>query len=399
MKVKKLIPELRFKGFDYDWNTAELNDFASINPKNTELPNSFIYIDLESVTNGVLLKEERIFKDNSPSRAQRLLEKNDILYQTVRPYQKNNLYFDKTGEYVASTGYAQIRTKNDSKFLFQFLHTEKFVQNVMLRCTGTSYPSINSSDLSNIRISFPSLPEQTKIASFLTAVDDKLHALKQKHALLEQYKKGVMQKIFAQELRFKPSPIEALEIGGDYPDWEEKKLGEVGEIVTGKTPSTADLNLWDGDIQFVTPTDIDGNKYQYQTRRTIKGLAQTKILPEKSIMFTCIASIGKMSLSVNPCVTNQQINSIIPYENYDKEFIYYSILNIVDFIKSTQSTNTLPIINKTDFSKFEINLPSLTEQTKIAAFLSTLDEKINQCQAQIAKTEVWKKGLLQQLFV
>jgi type I restriction enzyme S subunit len=203
-----------------------------------------------------------------------------------------------------------------------------------------------------------------------------------------------MQQLFTQALRFKD------ENGNDFPEWEVKKLGEVGEIITGKTPSTTNLDLWDGDIQFVTPTDINENKYQYLTQRTIKELENTKLLPEKSIMFTCIASIGKMSLSIKPCVTNQQINSIIPFKNFDNEFVYYSVLNIVDFIKSTQSTNTLPIINKTEFSKFEINIPKdKQEQTKIANFLSSIDEKINVQTQFIASMETWKKGLLQKMFV
>lgn len=113
---------------------------------------------------------------------------------------------------------------------------------------------------------------------------------------------------------------------------EQKRLAEVGEIVTGKTPSTSDESLWDGDIQFVTPTDISEEKYQWKTQRSVAGNAATKVLPSYSTMFTCIASIGKMSLSVRPCITNQQINSVIPSKDYEKEFIYYSLLNIVPSI-------------------------------------------------------------------
>jgi type I restriction enzyme S subunit len=216
--------------------------------------------------------------------------------------------------------------------------------------------------------------------------------LKQKKTLLEQYKKGVMQKIFSQELRFKD------ENGKEYPDWEEKKLGEIGEIVTGKTPSTKNLDLWDGEIQFVTPTDIKQLKYQLSTERTIKKTEKLKILPPNSIMFTCIASIGKMSISIFPSVTNQQINTLIPHESYYYEFIYYGLLNITDCIKSTPSSSTLPLINKTEFSRFIIKIPCIEEQNKIANLLSAIDEKINHCQGQIEKTEVWKKGLLQKMF-
>lgn len=388
------VPKLRFPGFDGEWENSVLNKFASLNPKNSSLPESFVYIDLESVTDGHLIKENIISKNEAPSRAQRILKEKDILYQTVRPYQKNNLYFNKVGQYVASTGYAQIRTKNDSKFLFHFLHTEKFVANVMLRCTGTSYPAINSTDLSNIEISFPTLPEQQKIASFLSAVDEKIQQLSRKKELLEQYKKGVMQQLFSDKLRFKD------ENGKDYPDWEEKKLGDVGKIVTGKTPSTNDSNLWDGEIQFITPTDIKEDiKYQENTARYVKSSDKIKILPINSIIYTCIASIGKMCISKYPSITNQQINSLIVNEFNNFEYVYYWLFYLTPYIKTTQANTTLPIINKTDFSKFHISIPSLPEQQKIANFLSSIDAKIENTKDELEKIQLFKKGLLQKMFV
>ncbi|MFM8913344.1 MAG: restriction endonuclease subunit S [Flammeovirgaceae bacterium] len=391
---KSIVPRLRFNEFREQWNTKKLNEVAEINPSNKNLPDRFIYIDLESVVKGQLLKEEEIQKIDSPSRAQRYLQRKDILFQMVRPYQMNNLFFDKVGDYVASTGYAQIRTKENSKFIYQYLHLQDFVDKVIERCTGTSYPSINSSDLGNIQIKYPSLLEQQKIASFLGAVDEKIQQLTRKKELLEQYKKGVMQQLFSGKLRFKDSN------GKPYPKWEEKRLGEIGEIVTGKTPSTSDSSLWDGDVLFVTPTDMQGGKYQESTQRSVKNGDRIRMLPSKSVMFTCIASIGKMSLSVKPSITNQQINSIIPYNQFDNEFVYYSLLNIVDEIKATQSTTTLPIINKTEFSKFKIQAPeSLKEQQKIASFLTALDAKIESVAAQIAHTQTFKKGLLQQMFI
>lgn len=182
-------------------------------------------------------------------------------------------------------------------------------------------------------------------------------------------------------------------------EWELKSLGEIGEIITGKTPSTKDLDLWNGDIQFVTPTDIAENKYQHSTERTIKKAGNLKILPQKSIMFTCIASIGKMSLSLKPCVTNQQINSVIPHSCFDSEFLFYAIKNISDYIKSTQSSSTLPIINKTEFSKFKILIPSIDEQTRISIFLSSIDEKIETEKSILDKYHCQKQYLLQNLFI
>ena len=192
--------KIRFKdenGKDYpDWEEKRLGEVTEINPKSKSLPKSFIYIDLESVVNGLLSKEEKIDKENAPSRAQRLVKKNDILFQMVRPYQKNNLYFNRDGEYVASTGYDQIRTLNNPKYIYQYLHLQEFVDKVIERCTGTSYPAINSTDLGNINILLPCLSEQTKIANFLSAIDTKIENVTKQIEQTQAYKKGLLQQMF-----------------------------------------------------------------------------------------------------------------------------------------------------------------------------------------------------------
>jgi type I restriction enzyme S subunit len=281
-----------------------------------------------------------------------------------------------------------------SQIYASYYINEKLRNKISKLAKGSSISNVYNSDLKTLEIILPALPEQQKTASFLSSIDEKIQQISRKKELLEQYKKGIMQQLFSGKLRFKD------ENGNDYADWEEKKLGEVGEIITGKTPSTTDLSLWNGNIHFVTPTDIDESKYQKRAIRSIKENKKIKLLPAKSLMFTCIASIGKMSLSMFPCITNQQINSIVPNENFDNEFIYYAVLNIVDYIKSTQSTTTLPIINKTEFSKFIIGVPaSMKEQQKIAAFLANIDAKIESTNQQIKQMQNFKKGLLQQLFV
>ena len=106
-----------------------------------------------------------------------------------------------------------------------------------------------------------------------------------------------------------------------------------------------------------------------------------------------------MSLSLNPCVTNQQINSVIPHSCFDSEFLFYAIKNISDYIKSTQSSSTLPIINKTEFSKFKILIPPIDEQTRISIFLSSIDEKIETEKSILDKYHCQKQYLLQNLFI
>jgi type I restriction enzyme, S subunit len=430
MEKQTNIPPLRFPKFKGEWEEKKLGKVAEFSKgKGISKADIIENGETECIRYGELYTvygetiSEIKSKTNIDLKYLVLSEANDVII----PASGETQIDIATASCVMKSGIALggdlniIKTKNNGVFLSYFLNSAK-KQEIANLAQGISVVHLYSSQLATLNISFPTLPEQTKIATFLTAIDQKIQTLKKKKSLLENYKKGVMQKLFlnydendlmntmiadnknhsqsnnqknhSSRLRFKDKD------GKNFADWEVRKLGEVGEIVTGKTPSTTNLDLWDGNIQFVTPTDIDENKYQFKTQRTIKELEKTKILPANSIMFTCIASIGKMSLSVGPCVTNQQINSIIPFDKFENEFIYYSLLNIVEYIKSTQSTNTLPIINKTEFSKFEINVPiNKKEQTLIANFLSAIDEKINKTNTQITQTETWKKGLLQKMFI
>lgn len=171
------VPTLRLDETNRIWRKKRLKDFCEINPKTEELDDKFVYIDLESVCKGQLLIENVIEKKNAPSRAQRVLHDNDILFQCVRPYQMNNLFFtlkDNGLQYVASTGYAQIRTNECASFVYHLLHTPNFNNDVMLRCTGSSYPAISSCDLEEIEVYTCDVDEQVKIGRFLDLIDRRI---------------------------------------------------------------------------------------------------------------------------------------------------------------------------------------------------------------------------------
>jgi len=179
-----------------DWQEKELRAVSIINPKSPKLPERFRYIDLESVNAGTLGAVSEIDATEAPSRAQRVLQRGDILFQMVRPYQRNNLHFDLIGVYVGSTGYAQIRAKQNRHYLFQVLHTDEFVNRVLERCTGTGYPAINSNDLGKVTVPFPHPDEQQKIANALSTMDTKIQAVADQVAKLQTFKKGLLQQMF-----------------------------------------------------------------------------------------------------------------------------------------------------------------------------------------------------------
>lgn len=165
--------------------------------------------------------------------------------------------------------------------------------------------------------------------------------------------------------------------------WEEIKVGDLGRIVTGKTPKTAEKDNYDGNIMFVTPSDNMDAKYIVSTgkRLTEKGKCSVKgaIIPAGSVCVSCIGSdLGKVVITTEECVTNQQINSIVVNTNkYDIDFVYYSLLVLGKELNFHSKTSTaVPIVNKSSFSSFSIRCPSLETQKRIAGILSSIDNKI-----------------------
>jgi type I restriction enzyme S subunit len=399
MDKQKDTPDLRFPEFKEEWKREKLGEVTSINPANKSLPEKFIYIDLESVSNGELLKENEIIKENAPSRAQRVLKENDVLFQMVRPYQMNNLFFNKKGNYVASTGYAQIRTEQVSMYLFQYLHYSKFVDSVIEKCTGTSYPAINSKDLANITISFPIIREQTKIASIFTTIDGKIQSLKKKKELLEIYKKGVMQKLFSQEIRLKDDN------GNEFPDWEEKMLKEIAvKRISKNKENEINLVFTNSAMKgIVNQRDFFDKDIANQNNLTGYYLVEKDdfVYNPRISSFAPVGPISRNGLGTGIMSPLYSVFRFIEGNlNYLEYFFNTSIwhLHIENISNSGARADRMSFLSA-DFYEMPIPFPSSQEQFKIYNFLSTLDDKINKVGEQIDKVTDWKKGLLQKMFV
>jgi type I restriction enzyme S subunit len=184
-------------------------------------------------------------------------------------------------------------------------------------------------------------------------------------------------------------------------EWEEKPLSKIGEIITGNTPKTANLDNYGGYRLFVSPADICDERYVCKTKTTLseQGFKQTRQIKANSILFVCIGStIGKVAQNKFECATNQQINSIVPFAEYCCDFIYSSLEYSSTKISSLAGNHAVPIINKTLFSSVLIGLPSLPEQQKIADCLSSLDDRITLETQKLDTLKAHKKGLMQQLF-
>ena len=262
---------------------------------------------------------------------------------------------------------------------------------------STGVPQLTVPQISTYLITYPSLPEQQKIASFFTAIDQKISQLKQKKTLLELYKKGVMQKIFSQEIRFKDDN------GQEFPKWGKKRLDDViSKFIVPMRDKPKDLT---GDIPWCRIEDFNG-KYLFESR-TNQGVSKEtirkmnlKVYPVNTLIVSCSANLGFCAIVKKELVTNQTFIGLVPKADENNvEFLFYVMVLSARKLNSLSSGTTISYLSREQFEKFNIKIPFISEQTKIANFLSAIDDKINHTQTQIDKAEVWKKGLMQQMFV
>ncbi|OAV21792.1 Type I restriction-modification system, specificity subunit S [Moraxella catarrhalis] len=269
--------------------------------------------------------------------------------------------------------------------------------------------NISKDSFSSLIITIPkSKPEQTAIATALSDTDALLAELEKLLAKKQAIKTATMQQLLTGKTRLPEfahradgTPKGSLKTEwGDIPeDWEVVALGDVGNIITGSTPSTIKSEFWNGDIAWITPTDISECKDIYYSERQIteEGLKSIRELPANTLLVTCIASIGKNAILRNRGSCNQQINAVIPNNNFNVDFLYYFFENKKPELKSLAGITATPIISKALFSTFLIFAPDKLEQIAIAQILGDMDNEINALQARIEKLREIKQGMMQNL--
>ena len=244
---------------------------------------------------------------------------------------------------------------------------------------GVSISNVYNSDLKSLSANIPSLPEQRKIASFLSSVDKKIDLLRQKKDALELYKKGLMQKIFSQEIRFKQDD------GSDFPDWEEVALGNVADVYQPKTISQQSLSK-DAEYLVYGANGVIGKFHEFNHEK-------------EQIAITCRGSTCGFVNLTQPyswITGNAMVVNVDSSKNIVKNFLYY-LLKSTDWSYQISGSGQPQITGS--IKKHKMFLPFVAEQKKIASFLSVVDTRIQNTSSQIEQMETFKKGLLQQMFV
>lgn len=271
----------------------------------------------------------------------------------------------------------------DTDFLYNQICFNK--QNLLFLAQGSGQPNLSKNIVDRLPISYPSaLSEQRRIASILSSADKVIDSTQKLIAKYKRIKQGMMEDLL--------KPKEG---------WKKVKLGEVGEILSGGTPSTLNDKYWSGNVLFVTPLDLGRRNEINTTLRTISEYgvnnSSANLITANSLAVSTRAPIGLMSIVTQNFTTNQGCKSVEFYESQNNMFHFYNMTYNVEYIRRFGQGTTFMEISKTDFSNLEFLIPDLSEQRRIASILSSIDKKIESEEKALEKYKKIKKGLMEKL--
>ncbi|MEB5477342.1 restriction endonuclease subunit S [Acinetobacter pollinis] len=403
-------PKLRFKGFSGDWEKTTIKSAVSFMKDGThgthkdEPTSEFFLLSAKNIQNGKVItddKDRRLSLLEFESIYQNYaLQSGDILLTVVGTIGRVAIFKSSYKKYAFQRSVAFMRFKTAKpEFILHMFCANDFQKELLVRQVVSAQAGIYLGDLSKIKINLPSHNEQTKIATFLTAVDEKISQLSQKQELLTQYKKGMMQKLFSQQIRFKADD------GSEFGAWEVKTLKEISsknsiknknglikEVLTNSATQGIIKQSEYFEREIVTESNLNGyyivklDDFVYNPRISVNA----PVGPIKRNL----KCVGIMS-PLYTIFTFKKIN--LDYISYFFESSYWH-----DYIKNVSNSGARHDrmnITNTAFFDMPILHPTLPEQTKIANFLSAIDQKIDLTTQQLEQAKQWKKGLLQHMFI
>lgn len=376
------VPELRFPEFNEEWDINIFGDVVTnksskYTPKKTE---ALIDIELDSIESntGRLIKN---YTSNDFSSQKNVFKQHQVLYSKLRPY-LNKYYFPNfdgvcTSEiWILDSKYSSTLS---NEFLYYFIQTNKFKE-VTNKSSGSKMPRADWNLVGNMRFNITSLKEQQKIGQFFSKLDRQIELEEQKLSLLEEQKKGYMQQIFSQKLRFKD------ENNNDYPEWKERKLYEVVKYLSSKRSSNNySENIMQGDYPVYDAIQEISKDVNFDIKEPYISILKDG------------AGVGRLNLRPGKSSVIGTMGYLLP-ENIDINFLFY-YLKTMNFNKFVIGS-TIPHLYFKDYSKETIFVPkNEEEQFKIGSFFIKLDKVIENKSDKIELLKERKKGFLQRMFV
>lgn len=400
------VPKLRFKEFNDEWKISKVGEITSKvgsgkTPKggnSVYVSDGIMFIRSQNVLNGKLSLDDVVYISE---------EENDRMKSTQ--IKANDVLINITGASIGRCCKVPADFKNgnlnqhvciirpnkdNSEFIMNYMISDKIQKQIFSFQAGGNREGLNFEQIKGMTIGMPSIQEQERIANFLTKVDRIIEKQDEKVKNLEKYKKGMMQKIFSQEIRFKDENGEA------YPEWEIKRVEDVANIQVGFTPDTKNDSFWDGDIKWLSIAGMN-SKYIFDGNKRIsnEALGKRELIPKNTLVMSFKLTIGRLAIIKEPMITNEAICQFYwKNKNIINEYMYQYLdsIRIESFGCRAAKGITL---NNESLNSIIVKLPCLDEQNKIADLLNNIDcihqEELNK----LNELKQWKKGLLQQMFV
>lgn len=399
-------PKLRFKEFDGNWKNYKLEDISNI--KTGPFGSNLHKEDYVAVGTPIItvehLGEISLTTQNLP-----LVSDTDKLRLSAYSLQEGDIAFSRVGSvdrcaivtkqekgWLFSGRILRVRPNNKivfSKHLMYALKTEHSKHQIRSAAVGQTMPSLNTKILKEFIVCLSnSLEEQTKIATFLSAVDTKIDELTQKHELLTDYKKGMMQQIFSQKLRFKADD------GSDFEDWELATLDNHIEDSKSKSRINNEYEVFTSSRYGL----VSQSEYFENSRLADRDNTGFNIIHPKEITYRSRSDDGMFFFNQNYLGKTGIVSTYYPVfsmvKGNNKFLCEYLNFYKYEYIKHAVGTSQL-VLSLNSLKKIKFRIPTKEEQTKIANFLTAIDQKIDNVAEQIDHAKTWKKGLLQQMFV
>lgn len=402
---KKKKPAIRFKGFTDSWEQRKLGDIADVYDGIHQTPdytdNGIMFLSVENINT---LKSEKYISEEAFIRDYKVYpEKGDILMTRIGDVGTPNVVetTEKVAFYVSLALLKPINV--DSYFLCNSILSPFFQNGLKERTLVTAIPQkINKDEVGKVGLYLPTLiDEQREIGAFFQRLNNLITLHQRKYDKLQIIKKSMLEKMFPQngscfpEIRFK----------GFTDSWEQRKLGELAEIVGGGTPSTSVESYWDGDIDWYAPAEIGEQIYLKSSQRKIteEGLnkSSAKVLPVGTVLFTSRAGIGKTAILLKEGCTNQGFQSIVPNKDkLDSYFIFTRSEELKRYGETVGAGSTFVEVSGKQMANMELMMPTIMdEQQKIGEYFSNLDHLITLHQREVEKLQNIKKSMLETMFV
>ena len=400
-KKQKNVPKLRFPEFTGEWVLKSVGEMTEEDSNYTTLESRLPLFT--SSRSGLIYQNQYRSSQTTESKetlfsivpyghcTYRHMSDDDVFHLNINTLEKG----------LVSREYPVFHANETNRldFLVQHMNSsERFRAFCKGQKKGGTRTRLYYKALCEFKMLVPTIDEQNRVADFLREYDTLITLQQRKLDQIKEYKKGMLQKLFPKEGETVPE----VRFPGFSGEWERKKLADVSEIVTGTTPPTKDKDNYGGDKLFVSPADIQDNRYVLNTNTTLtdKGFALGRKLRDGTSLFVSIGStIGKVAQLKYTATTNQQINAVIPNDEMDDNFVFTMLENEADSIRKLSAQQAVPIINKSSFGNVEVVFPQKAEQIKIGNYFENLDSLITLHQRKLEAMKEYKKGLLQQMFV